>query len=675
MYAAIIIDISSDALDHAYTYHIPEGMKVQVGNRVTIPFGSANQEKTGYVIELVEQFDYDPSRVKDILTVIPDAISAQEQLIQLAAWMSTEYGTTMNQCLKTVLPVRRTVRKNARRIDPLLHYQEERDEYHDLNPAQAEAAEAVRKGYEACLRRRGQEPMSTTPRYLLHGITGSGKTEVYLHIMDEVLQHGEQVILLIPEISLTYQTVRRVSTRFQGRVAILNSRMSIGERYEQYQKCASGEVNVLIGPRSAVFAPFEHLGLIIMDEEHESAYKSETAPRFETRDVAYMRARMAGCPVLYGSATPSLTLYTAARAGEVSLLELPTRAHTGAQLPETEIIDLREELANGNRSILSARLYGLMQEKLERHEQIMLFMNRRGYSSFVSCRSCGEALKCPHCDITLTLHRDGMLRCHYCGYQIRLMKLCPHCGSPYLAPFGFGTEKLESYVKKLFPNASVLRMDADTTRRKGEHERILERFRRHQADILIGTQMIVKGHDFPDVTLVGIIAADLSLSAPDFKASERTFQLLTQAAGRAGRGAQAGTVVIQTYQPDHYAIVLSKRQDYKAFYAEEFRFRKLMGYPPTERLMTIQLASKDEDFLSMVSQAATEGFQPDCSAAGAELIGPLEASVYRIKDIYRKIVYIKHPSHDIIIRLRDYFTERVRQHDRRGLVLLNYDLQ
>ena len=628
MYAEIIIDITNEALDRAYTYHIPEGVDLHVGDRVTIPFGASNAEKTGYVVGLRETFDYDPSKVKDIAAVIPDAISVQEQLIHLAAWMSSEYGTTMNQCLKTVLPVRRTVRKNARRIDPILMYQNEQDEYHELNPAQARAAEVVIAGYQACVAKRTASPGTdvpgdteaaaqestgtpalaeekaavegasadgnTVPRYLLHGITGSGKTEVYLHIMEEVIRRGDQVILLIPEISLTYQTVRRVSTRFQGRVAILNSRMSIGERFEQYTKCERGEVNVLIGPRSAVFAPFERLGLIIMDEEHESAYKSETAPRYETRDVAYERARLAGCPVLYGSATPSLTIYSAALRGEVQLLELLARAHAGAQLARTEIIDLREELAKGNRSILSERLYTLMQEKLEKKEQIMLFMNRRGYSNFVSCRSCGEALKCPHCDITLTLHRDGSLRCHYCGYQTRLMKLCPSCGSPYLAPFGFGTEKLESYVKKVFPTASVLRMDADTTKRKGDHERILEKFRKHQADILIGTQMIVKGHDFPDVTLVGLIAADLNLSAPDFKASERTFQLLTQAAGRAGRGAQAGTVIIQTYQPDHYAIVLSKRQDYKAFYEKEFRFRKLMGYPPTERLMTIQLASKGE---------------------------------------------------------------------------------
>lgn len=673
MYARIIIDITSEALDRAYTYRIPTEMTVAVGACVRIPFGPSNVLKTGYVIGLAEQVDYDPARVKDIHSVVPDAISVKEQLIQLAVWMSEEYGTTLNQCLKTVLPVRRTVRKNARRIDPILHYRDEKDEYHVPNPAQQAAAEAVLAGFRSCMDMQGDP--AAPPRYLLHGITGSGKTEVYLHVMEEVLRAGRQVVLLIPEISLTYQTVRRVSTRFQGKVAILNSRMSMGERFEQYRRCENGEVSVLIGPRSAVFAPFEHLGLIIMDEEHEGAYKSETAPRYETRDVALQRARLSACPVLYGSATPSLTIYTAALHGEVQLLELLERAHTGAQLASTEIVDLRAELAKGNRSILSERLYGLMREKLEKHEQIMLFMNRRGYSNFVSCRSCGEAIKCPHCDITLTLHRDGTLRCHYCGHRTMLMKKCPSCRSPYLAPFGFGTEKLESYVKKIFPDASVLRMDADTTKRKGEHERILESFRQHRADILIGTQMIVKGHDFPDVTLVGMIAADLNLSAPDFKASERTFQLLTQAAGRAGRGSQAGTVIIQTYQPDHYAIVLSQRQDYKAFYQEEFRFRQLMGYPPTACLMTIQLSGKDENLLSAVTLASVREFQPECASRDAELIGPLEATVYRVNDIYRKIVYIKHPSHDIIIQLRDRFTEHVRQHDRRGLVMLNYDLQ
>ena len=680
MYAQIIIDITSDALDRAYTYRIPEGMDVYTGDRVSIPFGVSNAIKTGYVVGLTEHVDYDPSKVKEIQSVMHDSISVKEQLIHLASWMSVEYGTTMNQCLKTVLPVKRAVRKNSRRIDPLLRYADEKDEYHELNPEQKAAADCIIRGFRKCVEEAGAgddmaKSQEAVPRYLLHGITGSGKTEVYLHVMEEVIKAGYKVIMLIPEISLTYQTVIRVSTRFKGRVAILNSRMSIGERFEQYMKCEKGEVDILVGPRSAVFAPFEKLGIIIMDEEHEGAYKSETAPRYETRDVAYQRAVLCHCPVLYGSATPSVNIYTKALKKEVSLIELHRRAKSGSSLAATEIIDLREELAKGNRSIFSDRLHELIREKLSKHEQIMLFMNRRGYSNFVSCRSCGQAVKCPHCDVSLTLHRDGIMRCHYCGYEIPVMKKCPTCGSPYLAPFGFGTEKLECFVKQTFPEAVVLRMDADTTKNKGGHEKILEQFRNHKADILIGTQMIVKGHDFPDVTLVGLIAADLSLSAPDFHASEKTFQLITQAAGRAGRDKDSGQVIIQTYQPDHYSIALSAAQNYKLFYEKEIRFRNLMGYPPIEHLMTIQLLSKDEDMLSVISASVSESFKAECAASKAEFIGPLNASVYKVNDIYRKIVYIKHPEHDIIIRLRDRLTALVCNIDKRGFVMLNYDIQ
>lgn len=671
MYAQIIVDISSEALDRAYTYRIPEGMIVNIGDKVSIPFGISNTHKAGYVIGLSDTVDYDPAKVKEINQVIHDAISVKEQLIELASWMSIEYGTTFIQCLKTVLPVKRAVRKNRRRIDPMLRYVNESDEYHDLNEEQQYASDMIVNGFKSCL----NTDIENIPRFLLHGITGSGKTEVYLHVMERVIEAGYKVIMLIPEISLTYQTVIRVSTRFKGRVAILNSKMSIGERYEQYMKCESGDVDILVGPRSAVFAPFDKLGMIIMDEEHEGAYKSETAPRYETRDVAFQRARLSHCPVLYGSATPSTDIYTKALNGDVKLIELHRRAKIGSTLASTEIIDLRKELEKGNRSIFSDRLYELITEKLEKNEQIMLFMNRRGYSNFISCRSCGQAIKCPHCDVSLTLHKDGILRCHYCGYEIPAMKKCPVCGSPYLAPFGFGTEKLESLVKKTFPQAIVLRMDADTTKNKGGHEKILEQFRNHKADILIGTQMIVKGHDFPDVTLVGLIAADLSLSSPDFKASEKTFQLITQAAGRAGRGKDSGKVIIQTYQPDHYAIVLSSAQNYKLFYEKEINFRKLMGYPPIEHLMTIQLLSKDEDMLTMISSRAVELFKQSSIAENAEFIGPLNATVYKVNDIYRKIVYIKHFEHDIIIRLRDRFSTLVRNIDKRGFVMLNYDIQ
>lgn len=704
MYAEIIIDISNEALDHAYTYRIPKGMELKVGDRVSIPFG--RMQKKGYVVGIKESTSYESSKIREILEPVKGAVSMQEQLIQLAVWMSEEYGTTLNQCLKTVLPVKRAVRKNSRRVDPLARYYQEEDREVELNPEQKNAVEAVQRGFFKCFSLENEreklksseeeksnkkpsdraietktmeeaetEARPQAPRYLLHGITGSGKTEVYLHVMDEVLRAGKQIIFLIPEISLTYQTVIRVSRRFKGRVAILNSRMSMGERFQQYQRCEKGEVDILIGPRSAAFAPFEHLGLIIMDEEHEGAYKSETAPRYETRDVAFHRAKIAGCPVLYGSATPSLRIFHEAEQGGIEVLELSKRAKEGSQLPLTEIVDLRQELEKGNRSIFSQRLKELMEEKLSKQEQVMLFLNRRGYSSFISCRSCGEAVKCPHCDVSLTLHRDGMLRCHYCGYEEKLMKNCPNCGSPYIAPFGFGTEKLESLTRQSFPNARILRMDADTTKNKGGHEEILEKFRNHEADILLGTQMIVKGHDFPKVTLVGMLLADMSLAAPDFTAQERTFQLLTQAAGRAGRGESPGNVVIQTYQPEHYAIVLSREQDYRGFYEREMSFRRLMGYPPYEYLLTIQLSSGDEEFLDWMSREVVREIEPAAAEVGAELLGPFNATVYKVKDIFRKIVYVKQRDHDIIIKLRKFFTEKLRERDKRGLILLNYDIQ
>lgn len=673
MYAELIVDIKSEALDRAYTYLVPEGMELAPGDKVSVPFG--RQEKTAYVLSLSEETDYDAGKIREIRSKVEGAVSVKEQLLALAVWMSEEYGTTLNQCLKTVLPVKRTVRKNRRRVDPLLRYHGI-EEIPKLNPEQEAALSELREGYRRCFseereeRKEGEDP----PSYLLFGVTGSGKTEVYLRILEEVIQSGRQAILLIPEISLTYQTVLRVSGRFQGRTAILHSRMSLGERYEQYLRCERGEVDILIGPRSAVFAPFSGLGLIIMDEEQEGAYKSETAPCYETREVAEKRAELSGCPILYGSATPSLTIYRAALSGSPRLLRLKKRAVPGSCLPKTEIVDLRRELSEGNRSVFSRRLRELMEEKLSLGEQIMLFMNRRGYSSFVSCRSCGEAIRCPHCDVSLTLHRDGRLRCHYCGYELPLMKSCPSCGSPYLAPFGTGTEKLESLCQKEFPGARLLRMDRDTTGRKGGYEEILERFRNREADILIGTQMIVKGHDFPGVTLVGVIAADLSLFSPDFRSQEKTFQLLTQAAGRAGRGENPGTVVIQSYQPEHYAIVLSMRQDYELFYEKELAFREMMGYPPCSRLLTIRLSSADESFLEAVSSQSFSRFESRARDAGAELIGPLNAPLYKLKDIFRKIIYIKHESHDIIIKLRKDFAKTVRSFDRRGLILLHYDL-
>ena len=418
-----------------------------------------------------------------------------------------------------------------------------------LNPSQQYAVDTICKNWE-----------KQAGRYLLFGVTGSGKTAVYMELIAHALSRGEQAILLIPEISLTYQNVIRFYHRFGDRISILHSRLSQAERYDQFERARSGEVDVMIGPRSALFTPFQRLGIIIIDEEHEPSYKSETVPRYHAREVAQKRAELEGAQLVLGSATPSLEAYSQAKAGIYRLLSLPERA-VGGSLPVVHTVDLRQELKTGNRSILS----GLLQEKLtkvlEEHRQAMLFLNRRGYSGFVSCRSCGEVMRCPHCDVSLSLHRGGRLVCHYCGYETLTVRTCPKCGSPFIGGFRAGTQQIEEIVKKAFPQARILRMDADTTKGKDGHAEILRAFGKHEADILIGTQMIVKGHDFPGVTLVGILAADLSLHVSDYRAAERTFQLLTQAAGRAGRGLDPGEVVIQTYDPEHYAITCAARQD------------------------------------------------------------------------------------------------------------------
>ena len=524
----------------------------------------------------------------------------------------------------------------------------------ELNKEQQAVVSAFCEDYEAGKRET----------YLIHGITGSGKTEVYMEMISRVISEGMQVIVLIPEIALTYQTVMRFYGRFGSRVSIINSRLSAGERYDQFERARSGDIDIMIGPRSALFTPFARLGMIIIDEEHEGAYKSEVVPRYQAREVAVKRAQMQNASVVLGSATPSLEAYTKALRGEYRLFKLNTRAKADSRLAEVAVVDLREELKEGNKSIFSRKLQQMITDRLEKKEQIMMFINRRGYANFVSCRSCGEAIKCPHCDVTLTLHKDNRLVCHYCGYSIPMPEQCPGCGSPYIANFGVGTQKIEMMTKKMFPQARVLRMDLDTTSKKGGHEEILSAFAEGDADILIGTQMIVKGHDFPDVTLVGVLAADLSLYTPDYRAAERTFQLLTQAAGRAGRDARHGDVIIQTYNPEHYSIVTAAGQDYETFYRQEMAYRRLMKYPPANVLFTVQLASKSEEALAEAADSLAAHITPQADEEKIQMIGPVDASFYKINDIYRKILYLKHENYDILIKIRnqmDWFQQEKRE--------------
>lgn len=488
---------------------------------------------------------------------------------------------------------------------------------------------------------------------LLYGVTGSGKTEVYLCMIEEVLKEGRQAIVLIPEISLTYQTVRRFYERFGERIAVLNSRMSRGERFDACERIRAGEADVVIGPRSALFAPVKNLGLIVIDEEHDGAYKSDTTPKYHARETAIYRASLTDAPVVLGSATPSVETYAKALSGEYILWTLKKRAGNAA-LPQTEIVDLREEFKSGNRSMFSRRLKEGIRERLTKKEQVMLFLNRRGFAGFVSCRACGSALKCPHCDVSLTLHRNKKLYCHYCGYETAFPALCPVCKSPHVASFGLGTEKVEAALYQEFPGARILRMDMDTTRKKHAHEEMMAAFSRGEADILVGTQMIVKGHDYANVTLVGILAADLSLHEQDFRSGEKTFDLLCQAAGRAGRGDKPGEVIIQTYSPEHYAIKTAAAQSYDEFFKEEYAYRKLMEYPPCSHLLVIlvQSASESDALLAMLRIEKMIEQSQQKEEHPVQILNPGQASLAKLRDIYRQVLYLKDKDPERLLDLK-----------------------
>lgn len=669
MYANIIIDISHEKVDRTFQYGISEELEgqIQVGMQVFIPFGSGNRRRKGYVVELTNEPEYEIDKIKEIAGIVTGSVTAESQLIQLAWWMKEQYGSTMNQALKTVLPVKQKVKtREEKHIERLVSEEtlQAKDTSHiRLNEKQKAIIEDFTARYD-----RGDRKPS-----LIHGITGSGKTEVYMELMEHVIAQGRQIIVLIPEIALTYQTVMRFYRRFGDVVSIINSRLSKGEKYDQFERAKQGEIQIMLGPRSALFTPFPNLGLIIIDEEHETAYKSETAPRYHAREVAIKRAQMNEAAVVLGSATPSLEAYTRALEGNYHLYQLDIRAKADSELAKIQVVDLREELKAGNKSIFSRKLQEMIADRLEKKEQTMMFINRRGYANFVSCRSCGEAIRCPHCDVSLTLHNNNQLVCHYCGHSVPLPKTCPSCGSPYIANFGIGTQKIEEMAKKMFPGARILRMDADTTSKKGGHEEILVAFGSGKADILIGTQMIVKGHDFPKVTLVGILAADLSLYSSDFRCGERTFQLLTQAAGRAGRDETPGDVVIQTYNTEHYSIVTAAKQDYPAFYRQEMMYRSVLHYPPVCQMLSIQFAGKSEEILNQAAAQVLKWVEESTDREQVQLIGPADAAIYKLNDIYRKILYLKQENYDILIRIKNRLEKQTKESDWYDFVMIQYD--
>lgn len=726
MYADIIVDITHEKLDKIFQYRIPKEMegRLQTGMEVLIPFGRANRETKGYVIGFSEKCNYDPEKIKEITQISQNHIAIEAKLVALAAWMKEHYGGTMIQALKAVLPIKQQEKqKEQRSIRLLLDRREakERLSYflsknqtararvvaalldrpilpYEYVTRQLKVTAAVLRAMEeqrilqieaevvyrnpVTAKRTKQQSFCYTEAqqaaihtfceeyrrgkrgtYLVYGVTGSGKTEVYMEMIEHVIAEGKQAIVLIPEIALTYQTVMRFYQRFGDRVSIINSRLSKGERYDQMIRAKRGEINVMIGPRSALFTPFERLGLIIIDEEHEGTYKSEQTPRYHARETAIARAAMEGASVVLGSATPSMEAFYKAVTGEFRLLRLPERAKQRAMAHVT-VADMRKELEKGNRSIFSDALRSLMEDRLKKKEQIMLFLNRRGYAGFISCRSCGHVVKCPHCDVSLSSHRNGKLVCHYCGYEQPMVTSCPECGSSHVGGFRAGTQQIEELLLREFPQAKVLRMDMDTTKQKDGHEKILAAFSSGEADILVGTQMIVKGHDFGNVTLVGVLAADLSLYADDYRAGERTFQLLTQAAGRAGRGEKAGEVVIQTYSPEHYSIVAAAKQDYEQFFQEEMTYRALMGYPPASQLMAVLVSCKEEELLETAChylKAYAETCCKKCERAGTsvQLIGPASPYVGKVRDTYRRVIYLKSEQEAVLVFLKDQLEQYI----------------
>lgn len=476
--------------------------------------------------------------------------------------------------------------------------------------------------------------------FLLHGITGSGKTEVYLQLIEKALELGKNAMVLVPEISLTPQIIDRFLARFGENIAVLHSKLSNGERYDEWMKIKENRARIVIGARSAIFAPVQNLGILIIDEAHDASYKSDMTPRYHAKDLAKYIAKQNNIPLVLGSATPDIVDYYKAKNQDKILVEMTERANN-ASLPEIKIVDMRQELASGNRSMFSAELQEAMAENLKNKKQTILFINRRGYSTFVMCRDCGHTMKCKNCNIALTYHSyENKLKCHYCGYEEAVPKICPECKSDKIKYFGSGTQKVESEIAKFFPDATTIRMDIDTVTKKNSHEQILKKFREDKIDILIGTQMVTKGHHFPDVTLVGIIAADGALNVGDYRAEERTFQIITQVAGRAGREKDKGKVFIQTYNPDNYAILCSQKQNYKEFYEGEITLRKCLNYPPFCDIILIRVHSED---INKVKDVSMKIYNELLKQKNDNLLiyKPVSSPIDKIQNIYRWRIVVK----------------------------------
>lgn len=695
LYAEIILNSEALEIDRPFTYKIPVELeeKVQVGQIVKVPFGMGNKTSEGFVLSIKEENEVNISfRVKKISSIITDEPIIDEDDINLINFLREKYLCKYIDAFRLLIPVgiMKGAKSKSKKVivfksDDLSCIQKPEGYVEIINflkensgkytkselinansISQYKLNKLIEKGllvveeetvfrynnrtynidYEKELTFEQKYVLdeynsSDNNLFLLKGVTGSGKTEVYMRMVEEALEKNQSAIVLVPEISLTPQMIERFKGRFGKNVALFHSKLSDGERFDEWFRVKEGKAKLVVGARSAIFLPAKKLGLIIIDEEHENTYKSDQNPKYQTKEVAEFLSEQKGCKVVLGSATPTIETYYRALIGELDLLELNSRVD-GKAMPPMNIVDMRNELRSGNISLFSRELFRDMQEKLSKGEQIILFLNRRGFSTFVSCRSCGYVFKCEECDISMTYHRSGLLVCHYCGKTKRAPQKCPKCDSKYVKFFGAGTQRVEEEVKKYFKDVRVLRMDVDTTRGKDSYEKIYNTFKDGKADILIGTQMISKGLDFKNVTLVGILAADMSINIPDYRAAERTFQIITQVAGRAGRGENQGKVVIQTYTPEHYSLEYAVNYDYEGFYEKEFTVRALMKYPPFCKILLINGISKKEELLknfmhkifNMIKSLAEKELEVD-------VLGPIPCLVSKVKENYRWQIVIK----------------------------------
>ena len=712
-YAGVVVNNDSVQVDKVFTYKIPISLigKVDLGFRVKVPFGKGNKTLDAFVVELYKCCDV--KNIKDIWSICDDMPLLKTTDIELIKIMKKKYLCTYLECIKVIIPrgITKGIKKKTAQVlivckklegkfinEPYKSIYEliesgnekyNKNEFSkNFNKSLSSVNTMIKYGFlateEIVINRYNQQNYSKyeekklndeqiravnliinseCKKFLIHGVTGSGKTEIYMNLVSYMLKEGKQSIILTPEISLTPQMVERFKGRFGRDIAVFHSRLSDGERFDEWMRVKFGNANIAIGARSAIFLPFENLGLIVIDEEHEASYKSDSNPKFDTREIAYMKCELENCKLLLGSATPSIESYYKTTKSELKLITINDRAD-GAAMPKVEIVDMREELMNNNRSIFSKPLHEGIIEALKRDEQVILFLNRRGFSTFVSCRKCGYVFKCKKCDISLTYHNSSeYLTCHYCGEKEKISKTCPSCGSSYVKYFGVGTEKIEQEINRIFPSAKTLRMDFDTTRKKNSYEYIYNTFKNKQADILIGTQMVAKGLDFKDVTLVGVIAADLSLNLPDFRAFERTFQLLTQVSGRSGRGKKEGKVVIQTYSADNLTIQYAANNDYDSFYKNEIMLRETMDYPPFTSILVVTMSSEDEKLLIKSIQNVGVNLTYKIGENDKiKLLGPCPCGISKIKNSYRWQIIIKgNIKGEVAIEIKNLVYESVKK--------------